>query len=83
MQAGTWGREMGETDPKARERPGETRKRWEVCVLEPRASPHPRGGLAQAAEQRPPRYAPGLLCEGTTKEMEKHVFRFDGGDQPL
>lgn len=28
-----------------------------------------------------PLHAPGLLCEGNTKEREKHVFRFEGGRQ--
>lgn len=31
-----------------------------------------------------PLHAPGLLCEGHTKEREKkHVFRFEGGGQQL
>lgn len=29
------------------------------------------------------RHAPGLLWEGNTKEREKQVFRFDGGDRQL
>lgn len=30
-----------------------------------------------------PLHAPGLLCEGNTKERENHVFRFEGGGQQL
>lgn len=49
------------------------------------AGPGPSGTSSYWAARRlskgGPRNTPGLLWEGNTKEREKHVFRFDGGDR--